>query len=167
MTGLTWSTDAQAVPSELRPGTKANNFDFGPRFGYGFGHKNPVASGWLDYLYHFSGTQEGPAIGVAALVGGWKNYFGFASGFMFEWDFLLVPGKNLGLYLGPHVVAGYGFRRHHNDRYHSFFAMAGPTLKLSVNDFWSFWARPVNFDLRLGGPFQGTLTSAIGVGITW
>ena len=40
-------------------------------------------------------------------------------------------------------------------------------IKLSVNDFWSCWARPVNFDLRLGGPFQGTLTSAIGVGITW
>ncbi len=165
--GVSWSPEALAVPYELRPGTKANNFEFGPRFGYGFGAGHPFGSAWLDYLYHFRRDQSGPAIGAAALIGGWRNYFGLASGFMFEWDIRLVPSKNLGLYLGPHVVVGYGFRRYHNDRYHSFFGMVGPTLKLVVNDFWVFWARPVNFDVRLGGPFFGSLTSALGAGITW
>ncbi len=165
--GVAWSPEAGAVPRELRPGTKANNFEFGPRFGYGFGHRHAYGSAWLDYLYHFSGDQSGPAIGAAAFIGGWRNYFGFASGFMFEWDFQLVPSKNLGLYLGPHVVAGYGFHRFVDDRYHSFFVMAGPTLKLCLNDFWVFWVRPFNFDGRIGRFFQPSVTSAIGAGITW
>ncbi|MCA9634492.1 MAG: hypothetical protein KC420_00470 [Myxococcales bacterium] len=160
--------EAQAVPSSLRDGTKANRFEFGPHVGYGFGRgPGPAGAAWLDYLYHFKGNAEGPALGVVTHVGGWARYFGFAVGPMFEWDFKLIPSKPLGLYLGPHVAAGYGFYKWNKTPYHSFFAMAGPTVKLIVNDFWCFWARPVNIDMRWYGFFAASYGAAIGAGITW
>ena len=162
------ATEAQAIPPELRDGTKANRFEFGPHVGYGWGRGiGPAGSVWLDYLYHFKGNAEGPALGVVTHVGGWRDYIGFSAGPMFEWDFKLVPSKPLGLYLGPHFAAGYNFNRWRGIGYHGFFAMAGPTLKLIVNDFWCFWARPANFDIRWYDGFHGNYGAAIGAGITW
>lgn len=161
--------EAGAVPPELREGTKANRFEFGPHVGFGWGNRGigPAGAVWLDYLHHFSGNAEGPALGVVSHVGGWRDYFGFTIGPMFEWDFKLIPSKNLGLYLGPHVAAGYSFHRWKGTPPHSFFAQVGPTLKLIVNDFWVFWARPLNFDIRWYGYIAGNYGGAIGAGITF
>ena len=163
------TSEAAAVPTELRDGTKANRFEFGPHAGFGWGKKDigPAGSVWLDYLYHFSGNAEGPALGVVAQVGGWRDYFGFSVGPMFEWDFKLIQSKPLGLYLGPHVAAGYRFDRWNKTPAHAFFATVGPTLKLIVNDFWCFWARPLNIDVRWYGYVAGNYGGALGAGITW
>ncbi|MCA9715436.1 MAG: hypothetical protein KC468_12225 [Myxococcales bacterium] len=165
------STDAQAVPPELRPGTKPHHFEFGPTFGWGFfgpGDAYPLASAWIDYRYHFFGNAEGPSLGVASLIGGWRNRFSFTVGPMFEWDFRLVKDKPLGLYLGPHIVSGWRVETFRdNPTYHYFFAMVGPTLKLIVNDFWVFWVRPANIDFRFGHAIYGNWGGALGAGITF
>ncbi|MEZ4452125.1 MAG: hypothetical protein R3B09_21855 [Nannocystaceae bacterium] len=161
-------TDAGAVPSSLRPGTKPHYFEFGPTVGYGFhGPLGPAGGAWLDYLYHFKGDAEGPALGVLTTFGAWKHRFAFNVGPMFQWDFKLVPSKALGLYLGPHISAGYAFGAFDGRNYHSFYALVGPTLKLIVNDFWCFWARPLNFDIRYYGAITGNYGAAIGAGITF
>lgn len=159
--------EARAVPSSLRPGTKPHYFEFGPTVGHGFrGPLGPAGGVWLDYLYHFKGNAEGPALGVLTTFAAWKRHYAFNVGPMFQWDFKLVASKPLGLYLGPHFAAGYAFGAF-DRRYHTFFFMAGPTLKLIVNDFWCFWARPLNFDFRWYGAFSGNYGAAIGAGITF
>ncbi|MBK8264436.1 MAG: hypothetical protein IPK80_24225 [Nannocystis sp.] len=164
----TASTAALAVPKELRPGTKPHYFEFGPNVGYGFyGPRGALGGAWLDYMYHFQGGAEGPALGVLTLFGGWNRYFSFSVGPMFQWDFKLVKSKPLGLYLGPHVSTGYSFFSWRGVGDHSFYAMVGPTVKLIVNDFWCFWARPLNFDLRWYGRVDGNFGAALGAGITF
>lgn len=165
------SADARAeIPPELRPGTKPHYFEFGPTVGHGFGAHGTHADGWLNYLYHFKGGPEGPALGAVLVGGGWNRSYRFMAGALFEWDFKLVPSKPLGLYLGPHVAAGYGFRHHRRDdgvSSHGFQLVAGPTVKLLVNDFWSFWVRPINVDLLIGTDFGPGLNAALGAGITF
>jgi len=168
---LAFAQPAQArTPPELAPGTKPQNFDFGPAFSVGFAG-GPLGGIWLDYLYHFRGDQEGPAIGAMATLSAWPGRFGVASGFMFEYDFRLVPSKNLGLYLGPHFVAGFTAGRWRGNGYGAFYGMGGPTLKLSLNDFWSFWLRPINIEI-IGGSLPGDnfyagWGGALGAGITF
>ena len=162
------STDAQAIPPELRPGTKPHHFEFGPTFGWGFFGPDDYrgASALIDYRYHFFGKPEGPSLGVASFIGGWERRFHFSVGPMFEWYFRLVKDKPLGLYLGPHIISGWRFDSHRDDRaYHYFFAMVGPTLKLIVNDFWVFWVRPANIDFRFGPHTYGHWNGALGAGI--
>ena len=162
------SAEARAIPPELRPGTKPHYFEFGPTVGYGvLGPRGGLGGAWLDYLYHFKGNAEGPALGALTVFGGWSRYFSFAVGPMFQWDFKLVPSKPLGLYLGPHVSTGYTFVSWRGVGAHSFYAMAGPTLKLIVNDFWCFWARPLNFDFRWFGRADLNFGAALGAGITF
>ena len=46
--------------------------------------------------------------------------------------------------------------------------MMGPTLKLSFNDFWSFYARPINLEVAFNGDgagFGGLFS--VGAGITF
>jgi hypothetical protein len=170
---FTWSSTAQAaIPPELRPGTKPHYFEFGPTFNFGFlgdgPYGGPGAAAILDYRYHFQGGAEGPSLGVLSTVGGWSNRFHFSAGPMFEWDFKLVGDKPLGLYLGPHIAAGYHISTHKGDpAYHAFTTMLGPTLKLIVNDFWVFWVRPANFEMRFAGDIYGSWSGALGAGITW
>jgi len=165
------SRDARAkIPPDLREGTKPNYFEFGPTAGHGFGAHGTHADGWLNYLHHFRGAAEGPALGAVVVGGGWDRSYRFMAGVLFEWDFKLIKDKPLGLYLGPHVAGGYGFRdRRHDDRVtsHGFQITAGPTLKLLLNDFWSFWVRPTNVDLLIGTDFGPGVTGAIGAGITF
>lgn len=162
------SPEAAAIPKELRPGTKPHYFEFGPTVGYGFRGPHGAAGGaWLDYLYHFKGNAEGPALGVLTVFGGWSRYFTFSVGPMFQWDFKLVASKPLGLYLGPHVSTGYSFFSWRGVGDHSFYALAGPTVKLIVNDFWCFWARPMNFDFRWYGVADLNYGAALGAGITF
>jgi hypothetical protein len=166
------SVASAEVPTELRPGTKGQNFDFGPAFGVGFGNGGPLGGVWLDYLYHFRGNQEGPAIGALGVFSAWPGRIGGTAAFMFQWDFALVPSKNLGLYLGPHAALGFtGGRWNKNHNYAALYGMGGATLKLSVNDFWSFWVRPVNMELYAGNfpgdNLRGGFGASLGAGITF
>lgn len=167
------SADAEAsTPPELTPGTKGQNFDFGAAFGVGINGGGPIGGIWLDYLYHFRRNQEGPAIGALGVFNAWPGRLGGTLGFMFEWDIRLVPSQNLGLYLGPHVVAGFTGGRCCNDNgYAAFYGMGGPTLKLSFKDFWSFWIRPLNLELFAGDfpgdDFRAGWGAALGAGITF
>lgn len=165
------SADASAkIPTELRPGTKPHYFEFGPTAGHSLGPHGTHANGWLNYLYHFRGGPEGPALGAVLVGGGWNKSYRLMAGALFEWDFKLIPSKALGLYLGPHVAGGYGFRHRGRDgrlTSHGFQLTAGPTVKLLLNDFWSFWVRPINVDLLIGRDFGPGLTGALGAGITF
>lgn len=176
--GLTWSSPAEAaIPKELRPGTHPHVWEFGPAFGIGVhGHSiGPLASVWTNYLYHFRGDATGPALGAMLVVGGWNHHLGLTTGGMFEWDFQVVPSKPLGVYLGPHVVAGYsGYYHYHgqgnghrDDAYHSFYTQAGATARLILNDFWSFWIRPTNFEFRIANDFNFSWGAALGAGLTF
>lgn len=167
LTVLGLSSDAYAIPPALAPGTKANNFDFGPAFGVGRHGSAELGGLWLDFLHHFRGDQSGPALGAMAQFTGSPASLSVVGGIMGEWDFRLVPSKELGLYLGPHAVFGFATGRSNEVGYGAFYGMVGPTVKLSVNDFWSFWVRPANAELFAGRGIWGSYRGTLGAGITF
>lgn len=175
-------SSAQAgIPKELRPGTHPHVWEFGPAFGIGVnGPVGPLASGWTNYLYHFRGDMSGPALGAVLVAGGWNQHASVTTGAMFEWDFQVVPSKPLGVYLGPHVIAGYsGYfhfhdgpddgpgngNGHDNSADHWFYSQAGATARLILNDRWSFWVRPTNFEFRVANEFNFSWGASLGAGL--
>jgi hypothetical protein len=157
----------------LRPSTKPHEL------GVGLGPRISLPSGGvlgtlpLHYLYHLQGAGTGPAVGGVVDFAFTRNVIGTVIGTQvgpaFRWDVQLID--DVGLYVGPHVAAGYGLYAVLNPGYdpfvhHGGFLQVAGNVRLALDDVGFVFARPVQltavfmrggagvtYDIVLGGGF--------------
>lgn len=113
---------------------------------YGLGCGGAIKAS-QDLAYHFSGSANGPALGVVVqeefLAGG--TYFGLVVAPKLSWDIQLLRGR--GLYLTPSLAVGYhllawkGFPRVHAGE-----VQAGAAIKVALTERLLLWLQPAVFD---------------------
>ncbi len=101
MVSFSFESHAQYLLSRHDRGTALAVSGFG---GFGF-ERGGVGRVQLELQHHFTGTYEGPMIGVGlSASGGWGGHY--AIGGRFQWDIKVFP--NTAFFLSPYIGADFG-----------------------------------------------------------
>ncbi|MEM9462850.1 MAG: hypothetical protein AAGF11_52400 [Myxococcota bacterium] len=94
------------IPDVLRPSTRPNEISGGLGTKIGLPGGGSIASFPIEFFHHFQNRADGPAIGASLEPSLASGIIALNLGPSFRWDF--QPMKDLGLYVGPQITAGYG-----------------------------------------------------------
>ncbi len=153
---MTASSEAEAAPRVLRPGTHPWWFQggFGPSVGVtdDFGGVYPTQFMLTQEIGgHFTGDFEGPAL-VAhfaeAFGGGRGAPFRFTTGPRFYYD--IQVNDQYGIYIAPYGQIGYTFVERDN---HAFNLQFGASCHIILADRAVVGAQLVNFDINVGDQY--------------
>lgn len=156
--GVLWAPRpvVAAVPSELRPATRAffANFAIGPAIRV---DDAPTQLKLLQEVgFHLQGGMEGPAIGLSLAQSFGDNVFGLQIGPKFWWD--VQPVAGLALYIAPMAQVGYallsfdggGGRFDRGATANYFDLQFGCEVRLVINDRALVSYRPFTLDILAG-----------------
>jgi hypothetical protein len=160
---------ADDIPTVLRPGTHPwyGGLGLGGAIGV---HNSGSRFKLIEFIgYHFDGNASGPALGLDI-----QESFGSGTtlelGPKFLWDIPII--RNLGLYLTPSAMIGYGYTGGCSDgcggRNASFFDMQfGFEGKLMLADRAFVFFRPLTLDFEINGGFAFRWDIMFGGGVTF
>jgi hypothetical protein len=143
------------APAILGPGTHPMFVEagLGPSIFMGASGQGGSAKGgftqfklWQEFGYHFSGTAEGPAIGVN-VEEAFVETVRFQPGIKGWWD---IPVGDFGLYLTPSAKLGYSGTFASGAAAHNFNINVGFRGKLILGDMGSVFFQPVSIDMLAG-----------------
>jgi len=154
---LGWSSSATAQEDDLlRPSERPMfaTFGLGPALGItgcGSGGCSSAASFTQfkliqEFGYHFSGTGEGPALGVSIAEAFGDNVYRFQPGAKFWWD--IKPSDEISLYVTPSAKLGYGLftATSGSASLHTLNVQIGTAARMVFDDRWMAFFRPITLD---------------------